>query len=958
MLDYILKSSACLLVLLLFYKLILERENMHQLKRFYLLLATVLGFTIPFITITTYVEPTYTLGTFQPPLLEPVFYPETTQPTEQNTNFWPTLLWSIYGIGVVLFLVKFIVNLTKLIAKIKTNPKLKSKNIINVLINNLEIPHTFLSYIFLNKTKFENNQIPEEVLLHEHTHATQKHSLDILFIELLQIAFWFNPIIYFLKKDIKLNHEYLADQAVLQQGTQINTYQHLLLAFSSTHGGNELTNAINYSSIKKRLTVMKTQTSSTKKWIKTLVVLPLLAILIFGFSKKEEVVKEVTPLITENNYENKSSQFFITIEKNENSITLKCENGCKWSKLLLDTNTNRSYTFTDYGFSEGKTLETDQFAFTIEPNESGVFLNGLKGTAWLELSVSLYENQVRAIDQFGVTNLTRSSIEEKNKKTIAMKAVDNVLFIGNKKSSIDTYVDDLNEITKNWTLKDFELTTFDLKTENCSKDFLDKLNELHKKTDYFLTTVIGSKSLVEKSKLKAKITKQDENEGASEEQMQEYRNFINEYKSTNVVYSEKHKRAVIIYDQLMTDKQRASVDKYPSNLIPDSNLSKTQPKQPTSSEFESWKNEKEFAIWLDGKPIPNSNLNKLSANDIVHYTGSFIHNNARSDRFPQPYQYSLYTKKGFENTYQKANVNQYKKASEAYTNAIQNFLKGSQEDNSELKILKAQADKIYNTFTKEELKENNILQTPPLPAQKKAFNNWVKVENILEQSSQDNKGVTKEELKEYNTLAKHINSQISESEYPIVKHKDAVRVKYLYNKMSKEQKESAEAFPDFSKLPPPPPPAPDPNVKTGFITINNSTHYYVTQNGNTKYYNRYGQETNKEGTIINDTQVDGDKVVPGQKITKVYKDNKIVSEFNKNWDQDVPPPPPPPKSPLDHIIDMAKKGAAFYYEGKSISSDEAIALLKKNNELNISTQQTDSKQAKVYITKAPVSIKN
>ncbi|WP_335973578.1 M56 family metallopeptidase [Gaetbulibacter jejuensis] len=830
MLDYILKSSACLLVLLLFYKLILERENMHQLKRFYLLFATVLGFTIPFITITTYVEPTYTLGTFQPPLLEPVFYPETTQPTEQNTNFWPILLWSIYGIGVLLFLVKFMVNLTKLIVKIKTNPKLKSKNIINVLINNLEIPHTFLSYIFLNKTKFENNQIPEEVLLHEHTHATQKHSLDILFIELLQIAFWFNPIIYFLKKDIKLNHEYLADQAVLQQGTQINTYQHLLLAFSSTHGGNELTNAINYSSIKKRLTVMKTQTSSTKKWIKTLVVLPLLAILIFGFSKKEEVVKEVTPLITENNYENKSSQFFITIEKNENSITLKCENGCKWSKLLLDTNTNRSYTFTDYGFSESKTLETDQFAFTIEPNESGVFLNGLKGTAWLELSVSLYENQVRAIDQFGVTNLIPSSIEEKNKKTITMKAVDNVLFIGNKKSSIDTYVDDLNEITKNWTLKDFELTTFDLKTENCSKDFLDKLNELHKKTDYFLTTVIGSKSLVEKSKLKAKVTKQDENERK-----------IKTLKINDI------------------ECQKCTI-----------NLHRDEIKNIVLSDEVKY-----FSIKTAGTQTMLIKGNKLNSEvaELLKYSDEFLLFNFK------------------------------------YTN------KYDEKTNSDFILVKV-----------------------------------IELKN--------NKGVTKEELKEYNTLAKHINSQISESEYPIVKHKDAVRVKYLYNKMSKEQKESAEAFPDFSKLPPPPPPAPDPNVKTGFITINNSTHYYVTQNGNTKYYNRYGQETNKEGTIINDTQVDGDKVIPGQKITKVYKDNKVVSEFNKNWDQDVPPPPPPPKSPLDHIIDMAKKGAAFYYEGKSISSDEAIALLKKNDKLNISTQQTDSKQAKVYITKAPVSIKN
>ncbi len=821
MLDYILKSSACLLVLLLFYKLILERENMHQLKRFYLLFATVLGFTIPFITITTYVEPTYTLGTFQPPLLEPVFYPETTQPTEQNTNFWPILLWSIYGIGVLLFLVKFMVNLTKLIVKIKTNPKLKSKNIINVLINNLEIPHTFLSYIFLNKAKFENNQIPEEVLLHEHTHATQKHSLDILFIELLQIVFWFNPIIYFLKKDVKLNHEYLADQAVLQQGTQINTYQHLLLAFSSTYGGNELTNAINYSSIKKRLTVMKTQTSSTKKWIKTLVVLPLLAILIFGFSKKEEVVKEVTPLITENNDTN--SPPVLEVKKNQS--------------LLLLNNENTSLESLGEDFLSITKGEKSDLKIISEENIKMSFIE--------QISEALKPNllQIYFESEYGIThdNFNFNSDKEIINKHIENKPL--LEFINGIKTDCNQCALSKNLIGQLAITTTLDETVEEFKIQFKNEDaFLVKGNQLDARAQELLKKMNHNdlvfiydiktkfKTFKNKIQLKAKITKQDENERK-----------IKTLKINDI------------------ECQKCTI-----------NLHRDEIKNIVLSDEVKY-----FSIKTAGTQTMLIKGNKLNSEvaELLKYSDEFLLFNFK------------------------------------YTN------KYDEKTNSDFILVKV-----------------------------------IELKN--------NKGVTKEELKEYNTLAKHINSQISESEYPIVKHKDAVRVKYLYNKMSKGQKESAEAFPDFSKLPPPPPPAPDPNVKTGFITINNSTHYYVTQNGNTKYYNRYGQETNKEGTIINDTQVDGDKVVPGQKITKVYKDNKVVSEFNKNWDQDVPPPPPPPKSPLDHIIDMAKKGAAFYYEGKSISSDEAIALLKKNNELNISTQQTDSKQAKVYITKAPVSIKN
>src|SRR5690606_32168397 len=208
-----------------------------------------------------------------------------------KTNYLPIILWSVYGAGVLFFGFMFFKNLWGLVGKIKRNPKLKSKNFINVLLNDLVIPHTFFSYIFLNKHKFETQQIPKEVLLHEETHAKQKHSLDILLIELLQVIFWFNPFIYLIKHSIKLNHEFLADHAVLKQGTETLKYQSLLLAFSSNASEPQLANAINYSSIKKRFTVMKTHTSKQTLWLRSLILLPLLAVLIYSFSERKVVEK-------------------------------------------------------------------------------------------------------------------------------------------------------------------------------------------------------------------------------------------------------------------------------------------------------------------------------------------------------------------------------------------------------------------------------------------------------------------------------------------------------------------------------------------------------------------------------------------------------------------------------------------------------------------------------------------
>src|SRR5690606_4331531 len=91
----------------------------------------------------------------------------------------------------------------------------------------------------------------------------------------------------------KLNHEFLADRAVIKHGYGTATYQQTLLSYSSGDLQSNLVNPINYSSIKKQFTVMKTQTSKTVIWARGLLFLPLLALLLYGFSTKEIVEKEV-----------------------------------------------------------------------------------------------------------------------------------------------------------------------------------------------------------------------------------------------------------------------------------------------------------------------------------------------------------------------------------------------------------------------------------------------------------------------------------------------------------------------------------------------------------------------------------------------------------------------------------------------------------------------------------------
>ena len=180
-------------------------------------------------------------------------------------------------------------------------------------LKNIFYPHTFLRYIFYNKYNYEQSLIPKEVLWHEEAHVKQRHSIDILFIELLQVFLWFNPIIYFTKSAIKLNHEFLADEGVLNKGIVPSTYQHTLLSFTSSTSEYNLVSGIHYSSIKKRFKIMKTKTPKHIALFKSLLVLPLLAITLYSFSSK--AVIEINQNPTRLNGEKAASAHTMTIDK-------------------------------------------------------------------------------------------------------------------------------------------------------------------------------------------------------------------------------------------------------------------------------------------------------------------------------------------------------------------------------------------------------------------------------------------------------------------------------------------------------------------------------------------------------------------------------------------------------------------------------------------------------------------
>ena len=340
MIAYLLKSATCLALLLAFYHFVLEKEKMHNFNRYYLLGSIVFSFLAPlyiiYIKVTPVIlETTESIISYSPTNLSTseIIY-------EEPMNYMQIFI-SIYLLISCVLLIRFGKNLYQIIHKIRKNTKIDFQKAKLILVDDKILPHTFWNYIFINKKDYENQKIEQELFTHELTHVTQKHTLDVLILELIQVVFWINPFFILLKKAIQLNHEFLADETVINQHKNTFQYQHLLLNKAAWKNEYYLASNLNYSLTKKRLEMMTTQSSKTKILLKKLAVIPLLVGFIFLFAErveaqeKQEIIETVVEqpknvqksnkkLTKEQLYRDFTHQnSFMTIEKNGKKISKK-----------------------------------------------------------------------------------------------------------------------------------------------------------------------------------------------------------------------------------------------------------------------------------------------------------------------------------------------------------------------------------------------------------------------------------------------------------------------------------------------------------------------------------------------------------------------------------------------------------------------------------------------------------
>ncbi|WBX99759.1 M56 family metallopeptidase [Chryseobacterium gambrini] len=275
----VLKIILCSSLLLTVYYVFLQKEKMYGFNRFYLLFSLVFSYTVPFISIQS--EAQKPVNRLQKTI-------EATQqvmditPKQESFN-WMNLIWILYGIVTLIFLTRTIISYLKI-------KNLKGEKMIyenqNIIITNEPIsPFSFWNTICLGKNYLIDNKIDSRIFLHEKSHLEQKHSIDIIIVEIIKAFTWFNPSVYFYKKAIITNHEFLADESVLKNDFTIKDYQNLILEEIISNQNYNLTHTFNFKNTKKRFIMMNTKKSKLAD-LKKVISIPVLLIAFGLFVQK------------------------------------------------------------------------------------------------------------------------------------------------------------------------------------------------------------------------------------------------------------------------------------------------------------------------------------------------------------------------------------------------------------------------------------------------------------------------------------------------------------------------------------------------------------------------------------------------------------------------------------------------------------------------------------------------
>jgi len=286
--EYVIKAMLCQVVLFLYYYFFLAKEKMLRFNRYYLVFALFFSVIIPMIKIPVYFPTAVNFSLI-------IFgdHPLTSKSAEQLPMLEDSVIISnglslIYIAVLLLFIFRMIRNLFRINLVAMVYQKTGFEGYEVILTESNILPYSFLQRIFVNKNDYESGKINTELFVHEVVHIQQHHSIDIIFAEIIQALFWFNPILIIHNRAIRLNHEYLADQAVINRQVLLIDYQKILVESVSKDHLMPITSGFSAEWTKKRLKMMSNNRSVLSSSFKALLAVPILLLMAASFMLSRE----------------------------------------------------------------------------------------------------------------------------------------------------------------------------------------------------------------------------------------------------------------------------------------------------------------------------------------------------------------------------------------------------------------------------------------------------------------------------------------------------------------------------------------------------------------------------------------------------------------------------------------------------------------------------------------------
>ncbi len=297
---YILKSSVCLVLFYLFFRLLLSKETFHRFNRMALLGVLFFSLLIPCIEVTTrhQVEVQQAVLSIEQLLLmaELEATPANVGAVQETPAIsWVQIVLLVYLAGILFLACRNIYSLICLFRLIHSGKHEKLEKGVTLVVHNQEIaPFSWMKYIVISRKDLEENG--REILIHEMAHIHHRHSVDLLVADICIFFQWFNPGAWLLKQELQNVHEYEADETVINEGVNAKEYQLLLIKKAVGTRLYSMANSFNHSKLKKRITMMLKEKSNPWARLKYLYVLPLAAIAVTAFARPEisERVEEIS----------------------------------------------------------------------------------------------------------------------------------------------------------------------------------------------------------------------------------------------------------------------------------------------------------------------------------------------------------------------------------------------------------------------------------------------------------------------------------------------------------------------------------------------------------------------------------------------------------------------------------------------------------------------------------------